>query len=295
MSKKWSMLHLKIRDEITKEPVPVRIYIKSFDGSCYMVPAQTKEEFGRKTAPQVILPVHFKKNLHICQEVNIQSTHLSTGEAIFPVPAGKLTLFVGHGYEKQVISRGFFAKPDTEVHLDLELKSVISMPKIGWYSGDMHVHFSRFSTKDDFVLARLMAAEDLYAVNNMVYKHAGKVEAPQRKMGHIGSHYQLQHHHQVIAGGEEFRDDDLYGHMIAAGISHVIQPISVGEKLGRRDSYPLFSQVCDWSHNQGGIAGWAHGGAIIKLHESLPVEAALGKLDFVESVQFNCFVGCVWP
>ena len=38
----------------------------------------------------------------------------------------------------------------------------------------------------------------------------------------------------------------------SAEISKVIEPISVGEKLGRRDSYPLFAQVCDWAHQQGG-------------------------------------------
>ncbi|OGG51799.1 MAG: hypothetical protein A3F84_20260 [Candidatus Handelsmanbacteria bacterium RIFCSPLOWO2_12_FULL_64_10] len=102
-----------------------------------------------------------------------------------------------------------------------------------------------------------------------------------------------EHHagHRVIAGGEEFRDDNLYGHMIAAGITEVIEPISVGQSLGRRENYPLFASVCDWAHEQGGIAGWAHGGTLIKLFESLPIEAALGKLDFVENIQFNMFYG----
>ena len=82
--------------------------------------------------------------------------------------------------------------------------------------------------------------------------------------------------------------------MIAAGISEIIEPVSVGHKLGRRENYPLFASVCDWAHEQGGIAGWAHGGTVIKLFESLPIEAALGKLDFVENIQFNMFYGCVF-
>ncbi|MDP6358620.1 MAG: CehA/McbA family metallohydrolase, partial [Planctomycetota bacterium] len=116
--------------------------------------------------------------------------------------------------------------------------------------------------------------------------------AEQYAMGSEGEHH-VGHHagHHVIASGEEFRDDDLYGHMIAAGIDKVIEPISVGHRLGRCENYPLFSSVCDWAHEQGGIAGWAHGGTIIKLFESLPVEAALGKLDFVENIQFNMFYG----
>ena len=291
MTSQWSMLHIKVRDGITKELVPARIHIKRPDGTCYAPPSEIAEEFSGEQAPQLVLPVHFRENLHICKGIDIQSVHLTIGEAVFPVPAGELTLYVSRGYERRPVSRAFVAKPDENVYLDVELEVVESMREVGWYSGDMHVHFSRFNLRDDFVLARLMAAEDLDAINNMVYKHNGEVEAPQRSMGHIGSHYQLQHRHQVVAGGEEFRDNDLYGHMIAAGISEIIEPISVGKTLGRRDSYPLFSQVCDQAHEQGGIAGWAHGAASVKLHESLPVEAALGKLDFVEGIQFNCFMG----
>jgi len=291
MASPWSFLHVRVRHGMTKELIPARIHIKRPDGACYLPPPESKEAFDKERAPQVILPMHFRKNLHICQRADIQSAHLATGEASFPVPAGKLSLYVSRGYEMRPALRTFVAKGGEEVHVDVQLEPLESMAGRGWYSGDMHVHFSRFKRKNDFVLARLMAAEGLHAVNNMVYKHQGKVEAPQRKMGHEGTHYELEHDHQVVAGGEEFRDDDLYGHMIAAGISRVIEPISVGEMLGRRDSYPLFAQVCDWTHEQGGIAGWAHGGATVKLNESLPVEAALGKLDFIESMQFNSFTG----
>lgn len=291
MASKWSVLNVRVRDATTKQLIPARIHIKRPDGMCYLPPPAIGDRFDRKHTPQVVLPSHFRKNLHLCSGADIQSVHLTTGEASFPVPAGKLTIYVSRGYERLPISRTFVAKAAQDVYVEVNLDRLESMPESGWYSGDMHVHFSRFKLADDFILARLMAAEGLHAVNNMVYKHDGKVEAPQRKMGHEGTHYQLQHHHQVVAGGEEFRDNDLYGHMIAAGIARVIEPISVGETLGRRENYPLFAQVCDWAHEQGGIAGWAHGGASIKLNESLPVEAALGKLDFVESVQFNSFTG----
>jgi hypothetical protein len=52
--------------------------------------------------------------------------------------------------------------------------------------------------------------------------------------------------------------------------------------------------VCDRAHEQGGITGWAHGATMIKLFDSLPMEAALGKLDFVENIQFNMFYGSVF-
>jgi len=291
MAVKWSLLHVAVRDAVTQALMPARIHIKRADGTCYLPPAETAERFGKDGAPEVILPDHFRDKLHVCQQVDIRSAHLSMGEAAFPVPAERLTLWVSRGHERKAVRRTFVPKAGQTTHIDVALERVESMQEASWYSGDMHVHFSRFKAADDYILAYLMAAEDLPAVNNMVFKAAGKVEAPQRKMGHEGTHYQLHHDHQIVAGGEEFRDNDLYGHMIAAGISKVIEPISVGEMLGRRENYPLFAQVCDWTHDQGGVAGWAHGAAGIKLHESLPVEAALRKLDFIESIQFNRFVG----
>jgi len=291
MKSNWSLLHVAARDAVTKVCMPARIHIKRPDGTAYLPPAETENRCGRSRVPQVILPEHFRQKLHLCQQVDIRSMHLSQGEATFPVPAGRLTVWVSRGHERRAVRRTVVAKPGATTHLDVALEPVASLRETGWHSADMHVHFSRLEARDDSILATLMAAEDLPAVNNMVYKHAGKVEAPQRTMGHAGTHYQLHHDHQIVAGGEEFRDDDLYGHMIAAGISKVIEPISVGHQLGRRENYPLFAQVCDWTHEQGGVAGWAHGAVGIKLHESLPVEAALRKLDFIESIQFNSFLG----
>lgn len=295
MPAEWSMLHLTVRDAASKRSLPARIHLKRPDSPCYLPPAGVEDSFDDGEAPEVILPHHFRKNLHLCQSVDIRSMHLTTGKATIPIPAGECTLYVSRGHDWRPVRMEFAARPGEETHVEVDLAPTEGMARTGWYPGDMHVHFSRFDRRDDFVLARMMAAEDLLAVNNMVYKDAGKVEAPQRTMGHAESHYDLEHSHQVVAGGEEFRDNNLYGHMIAAGISTVIEPISTGEQLGRRENYPLFADVCDAAHTQGGIAGWAHGGTLIKLNESLPVEAALGKLDFVEGVQFNGFLGfAVW-
>lgn len=284
-------LRLKIKDGLTGRPVPARIHFKRKDGTCWVPPLPREQRFDEKHAPPYVLEQHFHRNLHRCKGAPIQSIHLTSGETEIRLPPGEWRLFAARGHERVPAEARFAAKPGETTGVEVTLHAVSDLYRGGWHGGDMHVHFSRFTIRDDYVLARLMDAEGLEAVNNMVYKHFGKVEAPQRRMGHAESHHHLHHHHQIVAGGEEFRDDDMYGHMIAAGIDEVIEPISVGQKLGRRDSYPLFAQVCDWTHRQGGIAGWAHGGAGIKLHESLPVEAALGKLDFIESIQFNRWFG----
>jgi hypothetical protein len=274
--------------------LPCRLYIRLADGSCLLPGGNPQDEYSDGAAPDLLLPSHYHRYLHLCRDADLQSVHLNHGAADIPVTAGEIEIRLSRGPEYLPVIDRAVVKEGEVTGKEYVLGRLCDLPASGWYGGDMHTHFSRWTARDSHVWGRFLAAEDLYAVNNMVYKHAGVVEAPQFAYGDEGEHAIHHAGHHVVASGEEFRDDDLYGHMIAAGIDEVIEPISVGHQLGRRENHPLFSSVCDWAHEQGGIAGWAHGGALIKLFESLPVEAALGKLDFVENVQFNMFYGCVF-
>lgn len=286
------LLRITVQDS-SGSPVPCRLHIKQQDGSAWMPP--DGEDAGAAgysddQAPDLLLASHYDRYLHIVHDKGLQSVHLNHGTAKITVPQGEFQIFLARGHEFIPVRDTIHIKAGRTEVKQFRLARLVDMPADGWYGGDMHTHFSRWQKSDDHVWTRLLWAEDIHAVNNMVYKHNGKVEAPQYAMGEQDHHRHHAHHH-VIAGGEEFRDDNLYGHMIAAGIREVIEPISVGQSLGRCENYPLFASVCDWAHDQGGIAGWAHGGTVIKLFESLPVEAALGKLDFVENIQFNMFYG----
>lgn len=288
-------LRLQAADD-TGAPVPCRVHIKLADGACF-VPADVADpQYSASSAPDLLLPGHYRRYLHLCHGVELQSVHLNHGAADLTVPAGELAIYLSRGHEFIPVTDRVEVRAGASLVKEYVLRRQADLPAAGWYGGDMHTHFSRWQPSDNHVWGRFLAAEGLQAVNNMVYKHGGVIEAPQYGYGPGGRHEIPDHHlgHPVIASGEEFRDDDLYGHMIAAGIDRLIEPVSVGEKLGRRENYPLFASVCDWAHDQGGLAGWAHGGTLIKLFESLPVEAALGKLDFVENVQFNMFLGCVF-
>ena len=289
-----SILHLEVADE-DGHALPCRLHIKLADGSCWVPEDTGHTEYSETAAPDLLLPGHYNRYLHIAHGNNLQSVHLNNASANIGLPAGEVQVMLAHGHEFVPIADHCEIKQGVTLHKEYVLRRRLDLPSMGWYGGDMHTHFSRWEPRDNHVWARLLQAEDIHAVNNMVYKHEGIVEAPQFAYGEEGEHH-THHHagHRVIASGEEFRDDDLYGHMIAAGIQEIIEPISVGHKLGRRENYPLFASVCDWTHDQGGIAGWAHGGTVIKLFESLPIEAALGKLDFVENIQFNMFYGCMF-
>ena len=235
-----SILNIKVNDA-SGHPLPCRLHLKKADDSCWLPPDVTAPEYSEDTAPDLLLPDHFNRYLHLCHGVQLQSVHLNHGAASIPVPAGEVQLFLARGHEYAPISDRFELRPGTSLHKEYSLKRLCDLPAQGWYNGDMHTHFSRWEPKDNHVWMRLLQAEDIHAVNNMVYKHEGVVEAPQFAYGTEGENH-VHHHagHHVLASGEEFRDDDLYGHMIAAGIADVIEPISVGHRLGRRENYPPF-------------------------------------------------------
>lgn len=283
------MVAIETLDALTKEPVPCRIHIKLADGSCWRPERHETSAYTESAAPDLLLPGHFERYLNICQGADIRSIHLNHGKAELDVPPGLVTLYIARGHEYVPIVDGFEIGPHPVVKT-YHLHTLIDMPAMGWYGGDPHVHLSRFEPSDDFVWLRMMEAEDLHVLNSLVYKHnGGVIQAPQYAVGKDAERYRGN---RVLASGEEFRDGDLYGHMIFAGIDEVIQPISVGPLLASQENYPLFATACDEAHRQGGIVGWAHGGGVFnRLYESLPIEAALGKVDFVEVLQFNMFYG----
>ena len=283
------MLRIQVSDAHAHTPVPCRVHLKLADGSCWMPGAASETVFAHTSAPDVILPSHFDRYLNICQGADIRSIHLTRGEADLDVPPGQVTLYLSRGPEYLPIVDHFEVGPGlTERRYRLE--RLIDMSAEGWYGGDIHVHVSRFHPEDDHVWLRLMEAEDLHVLNTLIYKHDGaEIQAPQYAVGDRG---ERRIDDRVLASGEEFRDGDLYGHMIFAGIEGIVEPISVGQRLASTVNYPLFATAADEAHRRGGIVGWAHGGGVFnRFFESLAIEAALGKVDFVEVMQFNMFFG----
>ncbi|OGG51798.1 MAG: hypothetical protein A3F84_20255 [Candidatus Handelsmanbacteria bacterium RIFCSPLOWO2_12_FULL_64_10] len=117
----------------------------------------------------MLLPNHYDRYLHLCHDAGLQSVHLNRGTAEIPVPAGVLQLFLARGHEFIPISDRLEVKTGETLSKGYVLRRRLNLPSEGWYGGDMHTHFSRWQPSDDHVWARLLQAEDLHAVNNMVY------------------------------------------------------------------------------------------------------------------------------
>ncbi len=206
-------------------------------------------------------------------------------------PKGK-TAKIYHGFEYRPVELEI---PDNgKVHIAME--RWINMPKLGWYSGQTHIHTTDLGSPVQFSAywPLVSQAEDLKASYILTLKgewdsHA--IYADEFPMGKRKAFSTSDHH---IAYGEEFRNNP-YGHLAFLGLSSLIQPISTGAlgELGGPD-YPSNAAILDEALAQGANTIAAHFGNFraAKVEQikagwpstgfEMPVDMALGKIQLAE-------------
>jgi hypothetical protein len=206
-------------------------------------------------------------------------------------PKGK-TAKIYHGFEYRPVELEI--PDDGKVHIAME--RWINMPKLGWYSGQTHIHTTDLGSPVQFsqYWPLVSQAEDLHASYILTLKgewdtHA--IYADEFPMGPRKTFSTSDHH---IAYGEEFRNNP-YGHLAFLGLSSLIQPISTGAlgELGGPD-YPSNAAILDEALAQGANTIAAHFGNFraAKVEQikagwpstgfEMPVDMALGKLQLAE-------------
>lgn len=283
----------EFKSQTDHAPLSVCFHLKRQDGSCW--------------EPDVtgITPVRRHSNLVLGPDLwsytgpfsgphpGKRSAYVLNGQVELELKPGQYEAFISRGFETERLRKTFRVHERGGNHFEFLLQPVNAARQEGWISGDIHLHFSRASHKDSAFWRDIFQAHDLAMGNVMVYNHGtAEHETPQFAYGHEGEHH---HHSGVISSGEEIRDNNLFGHITTAGISEIIEPVSVGKMIGLRENFPYFADFCDRVHKKGGLVGYAHGGlggtGNWVIWHSLPIEAALGKLDFLEIIQFNRYLG----
>jgi hypothetical protein len=288
------VLEVEVRDE-AGQLAPARLHVEDLQGHPWQPSA---EEIDAMDAAGEDRPLILYRDLRssfgrwavdqwCCR-------YLAAGRAALKLAAGAYRVFVHRGFETLPQSQTVEVRSGEVRRAAFPLRRLANLPEQGWYGGDVHVHIGRSDPADNPLWLQVLEAEDLHAVNTMSFKHGlDQVEMEQYAYGEPGKH---QRGRYAIGAGTEFRDNDLYGHSTLAGLRERLDPVSVGRSLGLRENYPLFATVFEEARKQGGLAGWAHGGISGPLggtnnFESLPVEAALGLVDFLEVVQYRQFLG----
>ena len=141
-SKTPGTLKLRVVDA-AGQTLPCRLHIKQADGSCWLPPDLRDPKYSETEAPDLLLPAHYDRYLHVVHGQDLRSVHLNHGAANLPVPPGKLRIFLARGHEYVPLTDELEVKPGATVTREYVLRRTLDLPAQGWYGGDMHTHFSR--------------------------------------------------------------------------------------------------------------------------------------------------------
>ncbi len=223
--------------------------------------------------------------------------HLNT-LANLAVPAGKIKIDAVKGFEYGPVTRIVEVQPGDQKQIEIKLeplKNAWSDLK-NWISADLHVHMNYGGTYQDHLerLADQAKAEGLRVVSNLV------VNKEQRfpdiaSVGENQENFALNG--VVIVGGQEFHTS-YWGHRGLVGLrGSILLPGYAGyPNTAAASLYPMNADVYDMAHLQGALVGAVHPfdaepnpfrNPPERITDELPVDTALGKLDYMEIVGFS--------
>ncbi len=218
-------------------------------------------------------------------------------EAVLDLPAGSVDVEIMHGFEHALEHRHLQAGIGQTTQLTLDIGAgAWTVPADGrWVSGDVHVHMNYGGAYRNVPehLALQARAENLNVVESLI------VNKEQRFPDIAYNGRQLDPASgpdTLIVHGQEFHTS-YWGHLGLLNIGGgVILPGYVGyPNTAAASLYPSNADVADLAHARGALVGYVHPFddpphpylAKEKLTNELPVDVALGKVDYMEIVGFS--------
>ncbi len=226
------------------------------------------------------------------------------GAADAVVPTGALTIDVTRGPEYRPFHAVVTVSTGSHDTVRVRLERLANLPARGWWSGDLHVHMNYGGTYRNTPahLEQQARAEDLHLVENLIVNKEQRIPdvgyfRPDADPASTRD-YQLFH-------GQEFHTG-FWDHAGVLGLrDHLLLPDYAGyPNTALASAYPPNAVVADLTHAQGGLFGWVHPydsapdpfDTTTGLSSELPVDAALGKVDYIEVMGFSnhLFTSAVW-
>jgi Tol biopolymer transport system component len=220
------------------------------------------------------------------------------GEAWIDVPAGPLRVDILHGFERKFEQRQVTVAAGQTAELAVNLgEGTWSVPQAGhWVSSDVHVHMD-YGGEYRNTPAHLVTqaqAENLGLVNALI------VNKEQRFPDIAYNGRQTDPASQpdaMVVHGQEYHTS-YWGHLGLLDIrDSIILPGYAGYPNTAASSlYPMNADIADLGHARGALVGYVHPfddypEPIAKPHDvltnELPVDIALGKVDYMEILGFS--------
>jgi TolB protein len=216
------------------------------------------------------------------------------GSSTVTVPAGTLNVEVSRGPEYRVFRRSVTIPADSTTSLQVRLDRLIDLPAAGWYSADLHVHMNYGGAyrNDPANLAFQAQAEDVHLVENLIVNKEGRIP----DIGYFrGGPDPSSSAGTLIVHDQEYHTS-FWGHVGLLGLRrNVILPGYAGyANTAAASLHPTNATVFDLARLQDAVTGYVHPFDIYPnpadsskpLTHELPVDIALGKVDYYEALGF---------
>lgn len=268
--------------------VPARITVQCSDGVCrYGGRFANKSTFTDK--PIIYPPIG-----------GIQKTAFFYTDGTFEltVPPGNTRIVMERGFDKKRSMVEVDAQSDQIHTVNLSCESLVDMDRSGWVSGDTHVHWVTNAWNVDEpldLLALIQRAEGLRVANNLTllqrYANQAFIKPSQAPMGPVARFSDAHFHVEM---GEEYRNENLYGHLCFLNIDWLVQPIGTGSIIAGPDAldYPLNRTAIEACREQGGISIEAHGTGGNKDVPVNVIHNLTDSLDQMEPSQYYRLLDC---
>lgn len=219
----------------------------------------------------------------------------TAGRATVTVPAGDVVLEAWRGPEFETRRQELRLAADETRAVRVVLPRLDDLPARGWWGGDLHVHmnYGGHYRNTPAHLALQAKAEGLHLVENLVVNKEQRIpdiDAFRTTPDPVsGPRFLLVH-------GQEFHTG-FWGHTALLGLrDHYLLPDYSGQANSASASLvPTNTDVAELAHAQGALMGYVHpfdtapdpDNRNEPLAYALPVDAALGTLDYLEVMGYS--------
>lgn len=220
----------------------------------------------------------------------------SDGKSELNVPLRKLTVQVMHGPLYEIHTQEIQMTKENKTPVVLNLKKLDLPSGFGkWWSGDVHVHMNyagQYQNNPER-LRKQARAEDLNLVYNLIVNKEQRIP----DINYFATDPDpVSDQETILLHGQEFHTS-FWGHLGLLNLKdHFILPDYSGYPQTAVESlFPHNAYIADRAHEQRGLVGYVHPfeqsevlpDQSATLMNELPVDAALGKIDYYELIGFS--------
>ncbi|HXZ41108.1 MAG TPA: CehA/McbA family metallohydrolase, partial [Terriglobales bacterium] len=220
----------------------------------------------------------------------------TSGTARLDVPPGSVTVEAMKGLEYRVAAQTVHIAADETAKLTIRLQplSVPHDPHFHWVSGDVHVHMNYGGAyrNTPVHLVAQAAAENLPIIENLIVNKEQRIP----DIAYFSTKPDpASTATNLLLHGQEFHTS-YWGHVGLLNLTRnfLIPGYAAYPGTAAASLFPTNANVADMAHEQHALVGYVHPfdtipdpAKDVSLSDELPVDVALGKVDYIEVVGFS--------